>query len=155
MSYSAGGVAASQRLPGEHDEEEEEGGHIINYDNNLNERTAGEHDDAADTVVLRDSGSFDEDAYSTLDIDEDADHLLMKFEIRNSGKGLDRNYMKKSILSHKKVTEFLLNEGNDFDVRILDWQYQRESTYSYISSQGNAPLFLILLRPMFIDTFFL
>ena len=154
LHYHSGGANLDTRPGYEHDEAGSE-----HYDNNVESksdnvltRSPGEHEDTGATCVLRDSGNFDEDAYSTIDIDDnDKDKLLMKFEIRQSGKSLDRNYMQKSLMSHRKVKEFLADEGNDFDVCIYDWEYQRKSNYSYTSGEG-MPLKLLLVILILIIT---
>lgn len=136
LNYSIGGPRT--RSASEHTEETAEKfcSHAEAVEH-AESKPAEEHDDAAETLVLRDSGDFDEDSYATIDVDDrEENRLFMTFEIRQTGRGLDRNYMKESILSHRKVKEFLLNEGNDFDVKIYDWEYQKESHYSYIPSNG-------------------
>lgn len=141
MHYSYG--HPSSRTAQEHEDDFREGQEneedSSGYDNNLNTliNEPGENEDQTDFRVLRNSGNFDEDTYSEIDIDEhDEDRLAMKFEIRPSEKGLDKDYMKRSILSHKKVRQFLMNEGNDFDVTLDVWEYQKDSAYSYIPTVG-------------------
>ncbi|XP_053406817.1 uncharacterized protein LOC123546498 isoform X3 [Mercenaria mercenaria] len=83
-----------------------------------------------------DTPEDDEEPYNTISIKERGDSLMIKFEKWNQHGVLNPESLKDSpILSHDKVIDFLKNKGNDFDMSICDWEYEKEeSVYSYISS---------------------
>lgn len=72
--------------------------------------------------------------YDILDIKESRNSLLIKCEKLDSNGALNWENLRESpILSHEKVLKFLEDEGNDFDVNICDWEYEKESVYADIA----------------------
>lgn len=74
-----------------------------------------------------------DNSFNTLSILEQTDSLKIKFSKYNLDSALDiENLNESPIMSHEKVIDFLTDSGNDFDITIHDWEYQKESIYSYI-----------------------
>lgn len=83
----------------------------------------------------------DENHYDTVGIKERGDSLMMKVEKWYQHDVLNAEDLQNSpILCHKKVLDFLSDKGNDFEVSICDWEYEKESVYSYISSSQNGKI---------------
>lgn len=95
-------------------------------------RHPAEHDDVAEEN--EDDGPYE--PYETICVKERGNSLMIKFEKWNHHGVLKPENLKESpILSHEKVLKFLENEGNNFEMNICDWEYEKEqSVYSYISS---------------------
>ena len=92
-------------------------------------RQATEHDDVVNETEA-------ESPYETISVIERGNSLMIKFEKWNQHGIIKPESLKDSpILSHEKVINFLRDEGENFEMNICDWEYEKEqSVYSYISS---------------------